>query len=53
MKKLGKKNYEVKETIEAYANNCSGVASCNCDDWYNYVRNNDRIFNIMFNANNR
>ena len=28
MKKLGKKNYEIIETVEAYAEQCYGVENC-------------------------
>ena len=51
MKKLGKKIYDVIETVEAY-DVCSGVASCGpgCSDWYVYVRNNDKVYTAMHNA---
>ncbi|MBU3107439.1 CLI_3235 family bacteriocin precursor [Clostridium gasigenes] len=54
MKKLGKKNHEVIETIEAYAN-CSGLGRCNCvkgDGTGLYDNLNDSVYNAVYYAQN-
>lgn len=49
MKKLGKKNYEIIETVEAYAEQCYGVENC-----YNKCSGsarkslNDKLFNAVY-----
>jgi putative bacteriocin precursor len=52
MKKLGKKNYAIIETIEAYDDECGG------GDCYSRCRNrsagkslNDRLYNVIYYRN--
>lgn len=54
MRKLGKKNHETIETVEAYIN-CSGVAVCNCNkytDWNLYAGTNDDVYNAVYYSRN-
>ncbi len=44
MKKLGKKNREVIETVEAYAT-CVGIWTCDCESSkQSYAKTNDKVY---------
>lgn len=48
MKKLGKKKYQIIETVEAYAGNCSGIAICNCGGGSARMSINNKVYNAVY-----